>query len=759
MQNEFMVFLKRHWCSLVLILAPLIFVGPAVFSSNCIGAFDQIRQMSPWNGPAPTQPWDVLQADSVLQFYPWRKMVFEAWGSGQVPFWNPYQLCGAPLLANSQSAAFYPPHILLGVLHVPVETAIDLLAWFHLAIAGLGVAALVRRFGGNEIGALTSGLAFSLSPFMLSWTALASVISTCAWIPWIMAGLVSLLGQFETVPTEKQVRLGVFCVAASTAMMLLAGHLQFSAYGLIGSLLLALGLVIVRQFEKSPKSLALATMSILAVACGGLLAMPQIKPVLEYSEFSHRKNVPSEEGYQGYLGLALRADESLGRLINPLAQGNPRKPLEGVSEYLPAAVRHGANYAESAITIGPIMLFGALLGLFAWKSKLKWAIAIPALITFSMACGSPLNRLLYFYAPGWSATGSPGRIEVVFLLFASILGGMGLSKLSECDDRQFGLATIFMLGISLNSLFIGGFSLPDGIASTQSLDTAVTAINSSHRFVVLIALVPIIYLGYFLRKHVAFSQLLPAFAVAFLLFTGTQSLIMAGDLNLQAKTPASPYERFAVVNQPWGLVAAAPAIFPPNTASISGLTDFGGYDSLLHSDTFAMFNEINDPRDSAPEANGNMLFLKPGYDPVKLGEAGVTRVFQRIPGSTSFEEIIVPSRGRAFTKSKSATIELDGYDRQVLKTIEGGTLTIKDRNMPGWTATVDGKPVPMQGTRWKEIELGGDGEHRVELRYSPPGMGKGVLSAICGVILLIGIVIWPKKMVIPTGSDEKVGVQ
>lgn len=685
-------------------------------------------------------------------------MVFEAWGSGQMPLWNPYQLCGAPLLANSQSGALYLPHMIMGVLHVPVETAIDLLAWFHLAIGGLGVAALVRKFGGNEIGALTSGLAFSLSPFMLSWAALASVISTCAWIPWILVGIVSILGVSDAPLNSKSVMVGVVQIALSIFMMLVAGHLQFSAYGLFGAGLLALGLLVIRIIERAPKTLALAGFVCGSVVCGGLLAMPQIKPVLEYSEFSHRKNSPTEEGYQAYLGLALHADESLGRLINPLAQGNPRTPLESVSEYLPAAVRLGANYSESAMTVGPIILFGAILALFSWKSRMKWAVVIPAFFTFSMACGSPLNRLLYFYAPGWSATGSPGRIEVVFLIFACVLAGVGISRLQESDERQFGAATILMVATSAIALFVGGFSLPTNLASTPSLDIAISSINSTQMKVILVSLVATIYMCFFFRKRPKYLPMLPAATVAFFLYTGTHSLIMIGNPDLQAKTPALPHERFAVVNEPWGLVAAAPAIFPPNTASISGLTDFGGYDSLLHRDTFLLFNEING-RDSAPEANGNMLFLKPGYDPVKLGEAGVTRVLSRIQGSTSFEEATIPSRGRAYTKSNSATIEFDGYSSQILKTTEGGTLTIKDRNMPGWTAKVDGRAVPIQGTRWREIELGANGEHTVELLYVPPGYKQGFSMFLIGSLLLSGIILLTKFLAIRPGSDEKVGVQ
>src|SRR5580704_4587150 len=88
--------LRRFWPMLFLALVPLIPLFRAVFMGEAIGPFDQIRQMAPWNGPKPTQPWDVLQADGVLQFYVWRDLVFDAYGKGQLPFWNSYQLAGTP---------------------------------------------------------------------------------------------------------------------------------------------------------------------------------------------------------------------------------------------------------------------------------------------------------------------------------------------------------------------------------------------------------------------------------------------------------------------------------------------------------------------------------------------------------------------------------------------------------------------------------------------------------------------------------------
>src|SRR5579885_2956341 len=272
-----MTWLRTRWPVLFLALAPLLPLWRAVFLGEAIGPWDHIRSMAPWNGPAPQTPWDVLQADGVLQFAPWRSLVFDSWAHGKPPFWNPYELMGTPLLANSQSAGFYPPHILMGLLHVPLYPAMTFLAWLHLFIAGLGVYVLVRRLGGTKTGGAIAGASFSLSAFMVSWTALPSVISTVAWIPWVLACVLAIYQTnvfwgMAKEPFFKSEQLSVAQAVAETetlrrshnrwtcaliaciAMMTLAGHLQFLAFGLFSALLFAIVLTIdlLRLNKESP---------------------------------------------------------------------------------------------------------------------------------------------------------------------------------------------------------------------------------------------------------------------------------------------------------------------------------------------------------------------------------------------------------------------------------------------------------------------------------------------------------------------------
>ena len=56
--------------------------------------------------PSKVQYFDVLR-----QIYPWKTLAINIFKEGLIPLWNPYNFSGSPLLANFQSAVFYPLNI------------------------------------------------------------------------------------------------------------------------------------------------------------------------------------------------------------------------------------------------------------------------------------------------------------------------------------------------------------------------------------------------------------------------------------------------------------------------------------------------------------------------------------------------------------------------------------------------------------------------------------------------------------------------
>lgn len=804
---------RRWWPLLLLALAPVWPLWRAIFLGHGIGPWDHIRAMAPWNGPAATQPWDVLQADGVLQFAPWRYMVLDAWSKGQMPFWNPHQLMGTPLLANSQSAGFYPPHILLGVLHVPVYPAMTFLAWLHLFWAGLGVYVLCRRLGAARMGALIGGVSFALSPFMLAWTPLPSVITTVAWIPWCLAAVLARFGTplFRVMRADQAdaQSLGRHAsaeredrranarssrsLALSTGMMILAGHLQFVAYGLMAIAVSILVLLVLNwklRFEgpvkvkarkigsgddaatgswtaldQAPLSVRLAMSSGLratlactgAILVGFCLAAPQLLPVLAYSKQSHRQSVAGESGYQSYLGGAVSPFQLTG-LVYPTVLGHPAQAADlipGANTYWPALAKPGADFAESAIGIGPVVF--AVLFLLRrrdWKDPGVAALASVGVLGLLIALGTPFNRLLYFWVPGWSATGSPGRAGFLFVLATCALAGVGATRALEGVDaaarKRMGIP-LTVGALTILAAFLMRDSLPDPYHLAGALGVLSMSALAGAMLWIVAALVATVF---FLFGKGRIARGIAALAAPILILNGTTPILSGAPI--EPSTAAST-ERIAAVNRSWELVTPRPALLPPNTASLMGLCDVGGYDSLLDKDTKALLDGANG-RDSAPPTNGNMMFVKTSADWARLRELGVSQVWSTVPlpgmpsnvaPESGVFRYVLGGPGRASSYSMPASVTEDGYDHTTVRVYGGAPLVLRDRNMPGWTATVDGNPAVIEAAGpFRRVRLQ-RGDHTVVFHYWPPGLTAGLrLFALgCAALVLLALFAWKAKRI------------
>ena len=741
--------LRRAWPYLILLALPMLPLWRVMFRGEAIGSFDQIRFMEPWHieelldRDYPEQPWDALQADSVLQFYPWRDLVLKSWGRGQLPAWNPYQLAGTPLLANSQSAALYPPHILLGIAQVRTTSAMSILAWLHLAWAGLGAFFLARKLGASEIGGVVAGGSFSLSAFMLSWASLPSVITTCSWMPWCLGFAYSVIAGDRWLRPS----LGL---AACVAMSVLSGHLQFLAYTLMACSILLAGTAIAqwlaaRKSETLPKANWKGLgVGFLAIGAGLLMAGPHLFPVLQYSQNSHRKTVPTEDGYAAYAGSAIRLWE-LNGLVYPKFNGDPVQSVApDVSSYWPQYVKPSANFAESAIGLGPLVVALLLCARRRSEDWIKLApLTVVGLIAFLLAIGTVLGRVLYYLVPGWSSTGSPGRVSVVFVLVCCVLAGVVASR--DVDERERKRKTyapvLAFVVLSIGSLYAAMFGLVDMQPAVRSLgvDTLTAWIRSALAGTRVEMLAAMGLTAGFVAAWLATGRkralLLLVPMIATPLLTLPNLIRSSSNTDLRLNGPRD--ERVALINGPWDTISRADAQAPPNLASLGFIHDLGGYDSLIDKGTVELLRGI-DGEDPAAAANGNMMFVRKGFDAKKLAEAGVTAVWSLKPrpdlgkakahpqGMYVYE---LDGPGRITSPVGKAEVEQESLQFLHLKATGPGTLTVRDRNLPGWIAKVDGIATPISGDPWMEIPLP-PGDHKVELNYVPPGLMAGLYLAL-----------------------------
>ena len=168
-----------------------------------------------------------LLIDPVLQFQPWLEFNRSMLRSGRLPLWNPMSGCGAPHLANGQSAVFDPFHLIAYLGGSSRSPRLD-----------GGDSALVRRPGdvpaGSAPGASVgwgrwfAGLAFPFCGFLVAWL-LFPVTNVAVWMPWVFLAT-DRVNRASLESADRLARLGRRRVLAGTFR--LGGHV---AAGLTGA--------------------------------------------------------------------------------------------------------------------------------------------------------------------------------------------------------------------------------------------------------------------------------------------------------------------------------------------------------------------------------------------------------------------------------------------------------------------------------------------------------------------------------------------
>src|SRR5579872_6494920 len=100
-------------CVLVLFVLTLAVYAPALFGGRVLLPADIVPLMRPWAVTARERFPDLRFTQNqmhgpIFEYYSWRHYARERIRVGEVPLWNPYELGGNVLLANSQSAVLYP---------------------------------------------------------------------------------------------------------------------------------------------------------------------------------------------------------------------------------------------------------------------------------------------------------------------------------------------------------------------------------------------------------------------------------------------------------------------------------------------------------------------------------------------------------------------------------------------------------------------------------------------------------------------------
>jgi hypothetical protein len=213
---------------------------------------------------------DLTTTDLRLFFYPTYLVLFGRLADGELPLWNPYQLCGLPALGSPQGGLFYPPHLLFLVL--PSNVALAVLAVGHLLFLVLSTVWFARRVGLSATAAALAAVSFAFGGVVRGWLLEPPLLEAVAWLPFGAIAVVDLVRRPGARVTAR--------LAAATAMSWLAGGPQATVYVLYAWSTLWLAILI---GERPPASRWLVAGALYAgaIALGTLTAGAQLVPAVE----------------------------------------------------------------------------------------------------------------------------------------------------------------------------------------------------------------------------------------------------------------------------------------------------------------------------------------------------------------------------------------------------------------------------------------------------------------------------------------------
>jgi hypothetical protein len=352
------------------------------------------------------EPHNRLLMDPVLQFQPWLEFNRREIRAGRLPLWNPYAGCGAPHLANGQSAVFDPFHAIAYLGRLP--DAYAFMAAARLWVAGVGTFLLARHWGLGRWGRWFAGLVYPFSGFLVVWL-LYPVTNVAVWLPWV------LWASDRVLDRASWRRVAVMGLVVGFSV--LGGHVQTSAH-----VLLAAGLNALWRCRSFAWRERWGWLTGLALGLG--VAAVEIIPLGEYLTKS-----------------PVWTDRAAERK-SPLAIGRPRV-LDMVCEALPYAFgsqRRGHpnlarglgvhNLNESAggfVGLATVLWLAPLAWAARRRPRVQWLFGLTLFGLFASYRWPPFDNLLRAI-PTLNVTDNR-RLSLWVAFGLSLLGGIGLDRL------------------------------------------------------------------------------------------------------------------------------------------------------------------------------------------------------------------------------------------------------------------------------------------------------------------------------------------
>ncbi len=375
-----------------------------------------LTQYGPWRhqsydgyvaGAIPTknQYFDVLR-----ELYPWKTVVIDQLKKGELPFWNPYNFSGSPLLANYQSQVFYPFSIVYFLF--PQLTAWTIMVILQPILGAIFMYLFATEIGLSLVASMLTALLFNFSGFASAWMEFTTVWHTILWLPLFLYIIERGVKKSRFSLLEKI----IFVVAGVASMT--GGHPQdFINTFLFVCVYTAVRIIGSPNLTVPQKKSFFITQICTLFPIPFLLTLPQILPTIELFRTSARV-----------------AHDYVNIIQNMLVQWW-QIPLLAIADFFGNPATGSSitgDYVGKTLSIGVVGFVLFVLSLFDTKKSWHQKFFIStALVILLVTVRSPISELLYRFPIPLLSTGTPTRILFVLAFSLAILSGYGYDYLNK----------------------------------------------------------------------------------------------------------------------------------------------------------------------------------------------------------------------------------------------------------------------------------------------------------------------------------------
>jgi len=350
--------------------------------------------------------------------YPVAYFQKQCFWQGELPFWNPYNNCGIPFLAQWNTMALYPPSLLY--LLFPLNWSLSFFSLLHLWFAGLGMYFLARRWTGNSLAAAFAGSVFAFNGFTLNLLMWPSHMATFSWMPWTVLAV-------ETAWREGGRKIPL--AACVGALQMLAGGPEtiFLTWIIISALWLQQIIV-----GETPRSRMLWYLPLLVLLVFALSAA-QLLPFLDLVAHAQRET--------GYTDLRWSMPASgVANFLVPMAFGST--VTEGIF------FQHG-QYWTSSYYLGIGSLWLAVLAAFCVGERRARLIGFAATVAVFFALGdhTPVYPLVRKLIPQLSFITYPIKFVMVAIFAVPLLAAYAVTVLDHCRKQIIWIGAMLFVAI------------------------------------------------------------------------------------------------------------------------------------------------------------------------------------------------------------------------------------------------------------------------------------------------------------------------